>query len=287
MNCPLCGSDGTSPCFSRLDMVVRRCGSCGMMFQGPDSAARRNRALIDEIYREYIGHPEQHLRLNSARLPRLLEFFGGSLKGLRVLEIGAGNGTLGSLLSDAGADYTGLEPLELCREAALGLFPRLAGRLVPEAFAPGLFPAASFDAIISTDTFEHMDEPLTCAAALPALLKPGGKVYLEVPNEALLGLKGRLRVALGMYGKGYPTNPEHASLFTKRSLETFLRSAGLRPVNIFQDSVWGNPARIKLAFNGSPPLPVLAASWFFYATKLDLLLGQGVLAALAVPAERP
>lgn len=286
MNCPLCGSAETRPVFSRLDMVVRGCRACGMMFQGPDSAARRNRALVEEIYREYIGHPEQHLRLNKARLPRLLDFF-GSLKGLKILEIGAGNGTMGSLLSAEGAEYTGLEPLELCRESAGRLFPELASRLIPEKFSPGMFPPASFDAVIATDTLEHMDEPLVCAAALPGLLKPGGKVYLEVPNEALLGFKGRLRVVLGMYGKGYPTNPEHASLFTKRSLELFLRKAGLRPLKIFQDSVWGNPSRIKLAFNGKPPLPILAASWFFYATKLDLLLEQGVLAALAEPEAQP
>lgn len=287
MKCPLCGSDKTPVCFARLDMKVRRCSACGMMFQGPDSAARANRELIEGIYREYVGHQEQHLRLNRARAARLAGLFGRPLRGMRILEIGAGNGTLGSLLAEAGADYTGLEPLALCREAAVRLFPALASRLVPSKFSPGMFPAASFDAVIATDTLEHMDEPLACAAGLPALLRPGGKVYLEVPNEALLGFKGRLRVALGMYGGGYPTNPEHASLFTRRSLELFLRKAGLRPLTIFQDSVWGNPSRIKIAFNGEPPLPILAASWFFYFTKLDLLLQQGVLTALAAPEERP
>lgn len=286
MNCPLCGSEAVPVHFSRLDMVIRRCRGCGMMFQGPDSAAHGDRALIDEVYREYIGHPEQHLLLNTARLARLRELF-GPLKGLKVLEIGAGNGTLGNLLLEAGADYTGLEPLALCRESSARLFPLLAPRIVPERFRPGMFPAASFDAVVSTDTFEHLDEPLSCAAALPALLRPGGKVYLEVPNEALLGLKGRLRVALGMYGRGYPTNPDHVSLFTRSSLKTFLRKAGLEPLAISQDSVWGSPSRIKLAFNGAPPLPILAASWFFYVTKLDLLLEQGTLAALARPAERP
>jgi len=267
-------------------MEIRRCEACGMMFQGPGSAARLDRQLIENIYREYVSHARQHLLLNSDRLDRLARLLGRPLNGLKVLEIGAGNGTLGSLLLKAGADYTGIEPLPLCREAAGRLFPELAARLIPEKFQPGRLPPGSFDLILATDTLEHMEDPLLCATALPGLLAPGGKVYLEVPNEALLWLKGRLRIALGMYGRGYPTNPEHLSLFTRRTFGLFLRNAGLKPLVLLQDSVWGNPSRIKIAFNGAPPPHILAASWFFRLTRLDLLLQQGVLTALAEPAAR-
>lgn len=281
--CPLCANPGAPVHCSHRDMVVRKCRACGMMFQGPDSPALRNRELIEKIYAQYVGHAPQHLLINRLRVLRMQELLGRSFRGLKVLEVGAGNGTLGHILSLAGADYTGLEPMELCRRAAAQLFPGLAGRLVPEKLRAGRFPARSFDVVVATDTLEHMDDSLEAAKTISTLLKPVGKAYLEVPNESLFRLKGFVRVALKMYCGGYPTNPEHAFLFTTATFRLFLEKAGLRVEKLVKDGVLGSPARIKLAFNGRPPLAVLAASWFFRFTKLDLLVEHGVLAAVVSP----
>lgn len=285
--CPLCGNPCADIHCSRLDMIVRKCRACGMMFQGPDSPARRNRELIEEIYAQYVGHAPQHLLINRVRVLRMEELLGRRFKGLKVLEVGAGNGALGHMLAMAGAHYTGLEPMELCRSAAVKLFPALAGRLVPEKLRAGLFPERSFDVIVATDTLEHLDDPLEAAKTMALLLKAGGKAYFEVPNESLLGLKGFVRVALKMYGGGYPTNPDHASLFTLATFRLLLRKAGFREEKLIRDSVLGNPARIKIAFNGRPPFPLLAASWFFKWTRADMLLEQGVLAAVVSRVDAP
>lgn len=285
--CPLCKKPGAPIHCSRLDMVVRKCGACGLMFQGPDSPARHNRELIENIYAQYVGHTLQHLQLNRSRFLRMEELLGRPLRGLKVLEVGAGNGALGHMLSMAGAHYTGLEPMELCRRAALEQFPELTGRLVPEKLRAGLFPAKSFDVVVATDTLEHLDDPLEAAKIIGLLLKPGGKAYFEVPNESLFFLKGFARVALKMYGSGYPTNPDHAFLFTISTFRLLLGKAGLREEKLVKDSVLGNPARIKIAFNGRPPFPVLAASWFFKYTRVDKLLEQGVLAAVVSRGDMP
>lgn len=285
--CPLCGDPGACIHCSRLDMIVRKCRACGMMFQGPDSPAHHNRELIEAIYAQYVGHTLQHLQLNRSRFLRMEELLGCRFSGLKVLEVGAGNGVLGHMLAMAGAHYTGLEPMELCRTAALKQFPELAGRLVPEKLRAGSFPERSFDVVVATDTLEHLDDPLEAAKTIGLLLKPGGKAYFEVPNESLLGLKGFVRAALKMYGGGYPTNPDHASLFTIATFRFLLEKAGLREEKLIRDSVLGNPARIKIAFNGRPPFPVLAASWFFKCTRVDMLLEQGVLAAVVSRGDTP
>jgi len=285
--CPLCGTPGAGIHCTRLDMIVRKCRACGMMFQGPDSPARRNRELIEGIYAQYVGHTPQHLQLNRSRFLRMEELLGCRLSGLKVLEVGAGNGALGHMLSMAGAHYTGLEPMELCRSAAVKLFPDLTGRLVPEKLRAGLFPEKSFDVVVATDTLEHLHDPLEAAKTIGLLLKPGGKAYIEVPNESLFFLKGFVRVALKMYGGGYPTNPDHASLFTISTFRLLLGKAGLREDKLVMDSVLGDPSRIKIAFNGRPPFPVLAASWFFKCTRVDKLLEQGVLAAVVSRGDIP
>lgn len=285
--CPLCRNPGAPIHCSHLDMIVRKCRACGMMFQGPDSPAHHNRELIEKIYKQYIGHIPQHLRLNSSRVLRMEALLGCRFRGLKVLEVGAGNGALGHMLSMAGADYTGLEHMELCRRAALKQFPELTGRLIPEKLRAGLFTKRSFDLVVATDTLEHMDDPLQAAKTMALLLRTGGKAYFEVPNEALFRLKGFVRVALKMYGGGYPTNPDHASLFTIATFRLLLEKTGLREEKLVRDSVLGNPTRIKIAFNGRPPFPLLAASWFFKLTKLHLLLEQGVLAAVVSPGAAP
>lgn len=285
--CPLCKNPGAPIHCSRLDMTVRKCRACGLMFQGSDSPARRNRDLIEKIYMQYAAQTAQHLILNRARALQMEALLGRPFRGLKVLEVGAGNGALGHMLTMAGADYTGLEPMALCRRAALEQFPELASRLAPEKLRAGLFPERSFDIVVATDTLEHMDDPLEAARTMALLLRPGGKAYFEVPDEALFRLKGFVRVALKMYGGGYPTNPDHASLFTVATFRLLLKKAGLREGKLIKDSVLGNPARIKIACNGLPPLPLLAASWFFKFTKLHLLLGQGVLAAVVSPGETP
>ncbi len=285
--CPLCGNTCAPIHCSHLDMIVRKCRACGMMFQGSDSLARRNRELIEKIYAQYVGHTQQHLRLNRARVLRMETMLGCRFHGLKVLEVGAGNGVLGHMLSMSGAHYTGLEPLALCRSAAVKQFPELTGRLVPEKLCAGLFPERSFDLVVATDTLEHMDDPLEAAKTMARLLRTGGKAYFEVPNESLFRLKGGVRVALKMYGGGYPTNPDHASMFTLATFRLLLEKAGLREEKLVRDTVLGNPARIKIAFNGSPPFPLLAASWFFKFTKLHLLLEQGVLAAVVSPGDTP
>lgn len=43
------------------------------------------------------------------------------------------------------------------------------------------FQDACFDAVLSLDVLEHVDQPFDCAAELLRVLKPGGKIYCNVP----------------------------------------------------------------------------------------------------------
>lgn len=43
------------------------------------------------------------------------------------------------------------------------------------------FQDACFDAVLSLDVLEHVDQPFDCAAEILRVLKPGGKIYCNVP----------------------------------------------------------------------------------------------------------
>ncbi|MGQ0847994.1 MAG: class I SAM-dependent methyltransferase [Actinomycetota bacterium] len=40
----------------------------------------------------------------------------------------------------------------------------------------------TFDVVLCNDVIEHVADPVRCAQNLAALMKPGGRVYLEIPN---------------------------------------------------------------------------------------------------------
>ncbi len=278
-DCPLCGRRDVPLCFVRKDMRVLKCPACSMMFQSADSPALKNTALINGIYEEYLRDEASHKLLNERRIARMAELSGG-LSGLHILEIGTGPGVLARGLVRAGAAYSGVEPSKLCFSHMEAHYPELKGLVSNSYFRPDMFQPESFDVLVMTDTLEHIAGPLEfLRSALPAV-KKGGLVYLEVPSETFIRPKGLLRSAFGLYN-GYPTNPEHANMFTKRTLFLLLKNAGLEAEYMSQMSVWGDYDRVKIALNGRVPLWVWAACMFFKYSKLDILLEQGVLTACA------
>ena len=120
--------------------------------------------------------------------------------GASVLDVGAGTGTLAIAVKEhwPGAAVTGLdadpEILEIARRKA-----REANRDVDfvEAFSTEIpFPAQSFDAVVSTLFFHHLDPEAKrrTLAEIERVLKPGGSLHV------------------GDWGK--PADPLQAALFT-------------------------------------------------------------------------
>ena len=287
MDCPICNGRQVDVHHRYLDMIIARCGSCDFLFQPEESAALRNRAIIEQVYREYLAHGADHEALNAPRLDSLLTLTGIEPVDARALEIGPGTGALGHLMLERGIDYRAVEPLETCYEALISRYPEMAERVEHGPFRADLFEPRSFDLVVMTDCLEHVQGPLELLGLLGTLLAPEGRLYIEVPNESIFPLKAGLRRLFGMYGRGYPTNPEHASLFTPASLGLLLERAGFLVDGIRQQTVWGDPRRMRIAFNGHPPATVVLGNWIFKLTKLDLLLGQGILVATGVTGPTP
>lgn len=276
MNCPACGGAGAKPAWRRLNMELAECPGCGLVFQTPASGAYGDRELIDRVYAEYTGSRETHLAINRVRLEKMERLLGG-LKGLRVLELGAGNGALGELLLARGSDYSAFEPYAVCRAMIASGAPSLAGRIIPEPFSAAALGGRQFDLVVANDALEHMSAPRAVLEEIRTVLAPGGRLYLEVPDESCLRVKGGIRVLFGMYIKGYPTNPDHVSLFRPDSFRRLLESSGYEIERLARESVWGDIDRMTAAFGGRLPFWARAGAHAFRLTGLDLLLGGNIV----------
>ena len=96
-----------------------------------------------------------------------------------VLDVGAGSGEFLFLVRAIGKSGVGLEPNEgysrFCRE-------EYALDVQTSAIKSTLFKQASFDFIRLNHVLEHLNDPIKYLTMISNWLKPGGVLYVEVPN---------------------------------------------------------------------------------------------------------
>jgi ubiquinone/menaquinone biosynthesis C-methylase UbiE len=110
----------------------------------------------------------------------------GDLAGARVLEIGSGSGWRAMALARAGATVTGLELLESGVRAAelrAHRHPNLAVEFQQGRAESLPFEDRRFDAVLSFQVIEHVEDIDRCLTEMFRVLEPGGFVYLETGNS--------------------------------------------------------------------------------------------------------
>ena len=121
----------------------------------------------------------------------------------RVLDVGAGSGEFAFLMTALGKEVTGIEPnagyAAYCRDE-LGLDVRTAH------LAPHLFTAAEFDLIRLNHVLEHLNDPVKYLGMIARWLRPGGVLYVEVPNIEDY-CRAKSRGNMFHYGHIYNFNP--------------------------------------------------------------------------------
>ncbi len=150
---------------------LRRCEGCGLDYFSPAIAG--GGAFHDELIAAnasaYVEDKWDFEQVLSRVSP-----------GERLLDIGAGNGAFLAKAARRGIVGEGLE----LNHVGAGM-ARQRGATIHmetiEAFAPTR--PASFDVVCSFQVLEHLKEPRPFLAAAWAALKPGGRLYLTVPNR--------------------------------------------------------------------------------------------------------
>ena len=230
--CPTCAQAGlVQPGASG---EVLRCSVCGLLsrpvdpalavrilehYAGADGSSYFERTTqadgtyVDgyEFYEEYI----EIIRNPAVRRAQLERRMGRCPNRPRaVCDVGAAMGHDVVHLRSLGFDAVGLEPSAYSRRRALEKFGIL---LEPRPLVEARLPDASFDAVIYSDVFEHLLEPAAELREIPRVLRPGGVLLLELPNQA--SLVADVLGAAYLYG-------EHVLFLGPQEAERLLASAG-------------------------------------------------------------
>ena len=145
--------------------------------------------------------------------------------GLKILEIGCGNGYLLKRLRDAGAEVLGIEP---------GEHGQNGGDIWNVPIVHGYFPNEAvqgrFDLVISFAVLEHVENPQAFLSLIKSNLKPSGKVIIGVPDESPYIIHGDVSTLFH----------EHWSFFDAQTLASTVRLAGYNEVQIEQSGYGGS-----------------------------------------------
>ncbi|MCB0006233.1 MAG: class I SAM-dependent methyltransferase [Anaerolineales bacterium] len=198
VNCTICRSSSASeftPGNYHLNVAdpikVVQCQNCGLYFLSPRPGAVARTALLkgelpeslrdyDSRTANYAGVTQSRTQRFTTRLDRLSQLQParkGSSQAL--LDVGASAGTLVQLSRARAFAGFGVEPSRDGTLAALAESIQM-----PQAKAEALpYPADSFDIVHAHHVFEHLEDPFQAVKEAWRVLKPGGLIFIEVPNQ--------------------------------------------------------------------------------------------------------
>ncbi len=125
-----------------------------------------------------LGRPSAAWEFGQARRLRMIQAH-ASPEGRRVLDVGCGIGFYTRRLQECGAEAYGVDvdPDKVAK--AREIVPNV--EVAPAEKLP--FPDDFFDAVLSHEVLEHVDDDRQAVAEAIRVLKPGGRLVIFVPNR--------------------------------------------------------------------------------------------------------
>jgi 2-polyprenyl-3-methyl-5-hydroxy-6-metoxy-1,4-benzoquinol methylase len=149
-------------------------------------------------------------------------------KGVKVLDVGCGEGRFAAELARAGTEVVGIdvaaEPLRRARER----HPELDLRQISAA---GAWPLqdASFDAVWVGEVIEHVADTAGWLSELRRVLRSGGTLLLSTPDHGRLEML-RWALAPRAFEVRFDPRADHLRFYTRRTLSELLEDFGFQDV---------------------------------------------------------
>jgi 2-polyprenyl-3-methyl-5-hydroxy-6-metoxy-1,4-benzoquinol methylase len=181
--CPTCGSADARHELDKDHMQLVRCAACDLVYVSPTfDESHYKKVYASEEYQEIVrdlgieSHEYRVHRFGRERVALMTAHL--STAAPRYLDVGCSTGFVVEAARSAGWKATGvdLNPSAIEFGKARGLDLRAVDLEASE------FEPAAFDAVSLFDVLEHLLDPVRTLRGCARLLKPGGIVFLYVPN---------------------------------------------------------------------------------------------------------
>jgi len=230
--CLVCGAanlEKLAPIFSRYQikkiMHVGICSKCGHVqlfpLPKPEEVSFFNDVFLGRKYSPTKTENTNHklkLKLLKERIDNLVK------PGMKVLDIGAGEGWTMDYFQAQQCDYFAIEAID---ELRLSLENRGAKVIGSSVYGNVSEYHGTFDLIIFRHILEHLTDPRGALKQIELLLRPKGMLYLALPN----GQNPEIR-------KGVLTSffrPVHVSYFHKGNVQRLGEQVGLQTNSLNSD----------------------------------------------------
>ncbi|NVB84008.1 MAG: class I SAM-dependent methyltransferase [Kofleriaceae bacterium] len=223
--CPSCASGGTAvgahesgssrwTCFA--------CGTCELQYWSP-------REIIPEFYADPAQVNYARRRQGEIFLRERHKMFLRRASPGRLFDVGCGEGGFLAAARDQGFEVAGIDLDPGSAEIARGRGLEVnVGFLFDDAGAlhDGIDAARPYDWVTAFEVLEHQADPLHFLRLVKGLLAEGGTLCGSVPN------RDRFLVAADRARNSGDRPPHHFLYFSATSLETLLRAAGFKHVEV-------------------------------------------------------
>lgn len=236
ISCPLCHEKQLVKTFQRVNLCMYSCGRCGLDF-GEEStvSATSGDGAVETDPHHFSTLLEQSGPLRAAlsglidrRLPLFEKRLGGKAK--YWLEIGPGSGLLSSIIAEHGCVWRGCEinaaMAEEMLKRGIDVVHEDFSNIDPASlFTPDIAAQGGFDIVFLSQVLEHVRHPDKMLKNILMALRPGGIVYVDVPNhQGLTAVVRKLNRWGASYGEVVP--PFHMIAYSAKTLQYALRQAG-------------------------------------------------------------
>lgn len=205
------------PHWTGPDFDFNKCEECGLVIQDPFPSIEDLIKLYSNSWTDPGADSAHTGGENEIPAKQYVDQFTKSLnlksvRGLKILDYGAGRGFLMSAFANTGADITGLEPygFDGLEKQGLKYFTDLSE--IPED--------TKLDGIITMDVVEHLREPWVILDQLRDKLVDGGWLCVSTPNPS--GLNARIKK--GMWREAIKAG--HILFMDELTLGKMLEKAG-------------------------------------------------------------
>lgn len=220
-DCPICETNDCSILFIKDGFQHVKCTNCSFIYVNPTLSDKYRDHFLDKVsqaWTEVLLYPEQEF-VDTYKFKYGLHLTEKYIdkKGVLV-DIGAGSGLFLKIARDAGWKVSGVE----FNQKGVENIRKLGIEVFDKPLEEGIYASDSVDVVSIWEVLEHINYPSVFLQQIFKILKPGGLLFICVPNINALVTR-ILHEKARTFGKGY-----HVSFFSINTLSRLIEKNGFK-----------------------------------------------------------